>query len=55
MVAWRLLHGKLFVGAFNRHIQRGTLESHLCQHAACQDQLASLSQAQLPSVPGSLV
>ena len=47
MVAWGLLHGKLFVGAFIRHIHRGTPESHLCPHAACQDQLASLSHVML--------
>ena len=47
VVAWRLLHGKLFVGAFNRHIHRGTPESHLCPHAACQDQLATLSHVLL--------
>jgi len=47
MVAWRLLHGKLFVGAFNRHIHRGTPESHLCPHAVCQDQLATLSHVML--------
>ena len=47
VVAWRLLHGKLFVGAFNRHIPRGTPESHLCPHAACQDQLASLRHVML--------
>ena len=35
VVVWRLLHGKLFVGAFHRHIHRGTPESHLCPHAAC--------------------
>ncbi|CAL5225233.1 g8021 [Coccomyxa viridis] len=37
VVVWRLLHGKLFVGAFHRHIHRGTPESHLCPHAACQE------------------
>ena len=36
----RLLHGKLFVGAFNRHIHRCTPESHLCQ-------LATLSHVML--------
>ncbi len=47
MVVWRLLHGKLFVGAFHRHIHRGTPESHLCPHAACQEQLATLSHVML--------
>jgi hypothetical protein len=47
VVVWRLLHGKLFVGAFNRHIHSGTPESHLCPHAACQEQLATLSHVML--------
>jgi len=47
VVALRLLHGKLFVGAFNRHIHRGTPESHLLPHAVCQDQLATLSHVML--------
>ena len=47
VVAWRLLHGKLFVGAFHRHNHRGTPDSHLCPHAHCQGQLATLSPVML--------
>ena len=47
MVAWRLLHGKLFVGAFHRHIHRGMPASHLCPHAACQERLATVSHVML--------
>jgi hypothetical protein len=43
VAVWRLLHGKLFVRAFHRRIRQGTAESHLCPHAACQMQLATLS------------
>jgi hypothetical protein len=43
VTAWRLLHGKLFVGAFQRHIHRGTAASHLCTHASCQGRLATLT------------
>ena len=47
VAVWRLLHGKLFVGAFHRHIHRGTPESHRCPHAACEAQLATLSHVML--------
>jgi hypothetical protein len=40
VTAWRLLRGKLFVGAFQRHIHRGTVASHLCPHANCQGRFA---------------
>ena len=53
VVAWRLLHGKLFVGAFNRHIHRGTPESHLCSLPGSVGQ-PQPCHVQLPSVPGSL-
>lgn len=43
VTAWRLLHGKLFVGAFQRHIHRGSAASHLCPHGTCQQQLATIS------------
>lgn len=43
VTCWRLLHGKLFVGAFQRHIHRGSAASHLCPHGTCQQQLATLS------------
>ena len=47
VTAWRLLHGRLFVGAFLRHIGRGTPESHACPHLGCVGQLASLSHVML--------
>ena len=47
ITAWRLLHGRLFVGAFLRHIGRGTPESHACPHHGCVGQLASLSHVML--------
>ena len=50
VVAWRLLHGKLFVGAFHRHIHRGTPASHLCPHAHCQEQRATLSHVMLSCI-----
>lgn len=43
VTAWRLLHGKLFVGAFQRHIHRGNAASHLCPHGTCQQQLATIT------------
>jgi hypothetical protein len=43
VTAWRLLHGKLFVGAFQRHIHRGSAASHVCPHGTCQQQLATLT------------
>lgn len=43
VTAWRLLHGRLFVGAFQRHIHRGSAASHLCPHGTCQQQLATLT------------
>ena len=43
VVVWRLLHGKLFVGAFHRHIHRGTPESH----TSARMQLATLSHVML--------
>ena len=30
VTAWRLMHGRLFGGAFLRHVGRGTPESHAC-------------------------
>ena len=47
ITAWRLLHGRLFVGAFLRHVGRGTPESHACPHHGCLGQLASLSHVML--------
>ena len=47
ITAWRLLHGRLFVGAFLRHVGRGTPESHACPHHGCVGQLASLSHVML--------
>ena len=47
ITAWRLLHGRLFVGAFLRHIGRGTPESRACPHHGCVGQLASLSHVML--------
>ena len=47
ITAWRLLHGRLFVGAFLRHVGRGTSESHACPHHGCVGQLASLSHVML--------
>ena len=47
VTAWRLLHGKLFVGAFQRYIGRGTPESHLYPHHGCDAQLATLSHVML--------
>lgn len=43
VTAWRILHGKLFVGAFLRHVHRGSAASHLCPHGTCQQQLATLT------------
>ena len=56
VVVWRLLHGKLFVGAFHRHIHRGTPESHLCPHAALPGAAGHPQprHAQLPSLSGGL-
>ena len=47
ITAWRLLHGRLFIGAFLRHVGRGTPESHACPHHGCLGQLASLSHVML--------
>ena len=35
ILAWRILHGRLRVGAFLRHIGTGTRAAHLCPHAVC--------------------
>lgn len=43
MTAWRLLHGKLFVGAFSRHIHRADAAGHRCPHPHCTDQDATLT------------
>jgi hypothetical protein len=43
ILAWRILHGKLRVGAFLRHIHQGTAAAQLCPHASCPGTLATLS------------
>ena len=46
VTAWRLLHGQLFVGAFQRQRGRHALQ-HTCPCAACQGQLATLTHVML--------
>ncbi len=43
VTAWRLLHGKLFVGAFLRRIHRSDAAGHRCPHPACFDHVATLT------------
>ena len=43
MTAWRLLHGKLFVGAFLRRIHRPDAAGHRCPHPGCVDQAATIT------------
>ena len=43
MTAWRLLHGKLFVGGFSRHVHRADPAGHACPHPCCAGQLATLT------------
>ena len=43
VTAWRLLHGKLFVGAFSRHIHRADAADHRCPHHGCTAQSATLT------------
>jgi hypothetical protein len=53
VTVWRLLHGNLFVGAFQRHSHRGTVASHLWTHASCQGRLAMLTRVFLSCCPCS--
>ena len=43
ILAWRILHGRLRVGAFLCHIGVGARAAHLCPHASCQGTPATLS------------
>ncbi|BDA47361.1 hypothetical protein COCOBI_10-2080 [Coccomyxa sp. Obi] len=43
MTVWRLLHGKLFVGAFARHIHRPEAAGYSCPHPLCTEQDATLT------------
>lgn len=43
MIAWRLLHGQLFVGAFRRRIGRADPAGHRCPHRCCTGQLATIT------------
>ena len=43
VTAWRLLHGKLFVGAFLRRIHRPDAAGHRCPHPGCVDQAATIT------------
>ena len=43
VTAWRLLHGKLFVGAFSRRIHRPDAAGHRCPHPGCVDQAATIT------------
>ena len=43
MTAWRLLHGKLFVGAFIQHIRRAGPAGHSFPHSGCESQPATLT------------
>lgn len=42
VTVWRLLHGKLFVGAFTRHIHRSQA-GYTCPHPQCAQQVATLT------------
>ena len=44
ITAWRLLHGKLLVGAFSQHIRRADPAGHSCPHSGCESQPATLTQ-----------
>ncbi|BDA46019.1 hypothetical protein COCOBI_08-1110 [Coccomyxa sp. Obi] len=43
MTVWRLLHGKLFVGAFTRHIHRSEPAGYTCPHPLCTQEEATLT------------
>jgi hypothetical protein len=43
VTAWRLLHGKLFVGGFMRHIRRTDPAEYSCPHSDCAGQNATLT------------
>ncbi|CAL8461716.1 g1247 [Coccomyxa elongata] len=43
VTAWRLLHGKLFVGAFLRRIHRPDAAGHRCPHPGCVHHAATLT------------
>jgi hypothetical protein len=43
MTVWRLLHGKLFVGAFTRHIHRSEAAGYSCPQPQCTGQDATLT------------
>ena len=43
ITAWRLLHGKLFVGAFSQHIRRADPAGHSCPHSGCESQPATFT------------
>ncbi|BDA40487.1 hypothetical protein COCOBI_01-1400 [Coccomyxa sp. Obi] len=43
MTVWRLLHGKLFVGAFTRHIHRSEPAGYNCPHPLCTQEEATLT------------
>ena len=45
-----MLHDKLFIGAFHRHIRRRSAASHLCCQGECQQQLATLRHLRFRSV-----
>ncbi len=47
MTAWRLLHGKLFVGAFLRRIHRPDAAGHRCPHPGCVDQAATFTHVMM--------
>jgi hypothetical protein len=43
VTAWTLLHGKLFVGGFTRHIRRTDPAEYSCPHSDCAGQIATLT------------
>ncbi|CAL8465444.1 g4980 [Coccomyxa elongata] len=43
VTAWRLLHGKLFDGAFLRRVHRPDAAGHRCPHPGCVDHAATLT------------
>ncbi|BDA47907.1 hypothetical protein COCOBI_11-1640 [Coccomyxa sp. Obi] len=43
MTVWRLLHGKLFVGAFTRHIHRSEPAGYTYSHPLCTQEEATLT------------
>ena len=51
ILAWRILHGKLRIGAFLRRMGTGTRAQHVCPHACCSAVPATLTHMFVRTCP----